>query len=59
MEVNGTVLVIVGIILIALLLFMITRNKKDRKHFESQLNEDYKKPKASEHDEDVEDLKNT
>ena len=59
MEVNGTVLVIVGIILIALLLFMITKNKKDRKHFESQLNEDYKNPKASEHDEDVEDLKNT
>ena len=59
MEVNGTVLVIVGVILVALLLIIITKNKKDRKEFENQLNEDYKKPKASEHDEDVEDLKNT
>jgi len=59
MEVNGTVLVIVGVILVALLLFIITKNRKDRKHFESQLKQDYKKPKKSEHDEDAEDLKNT
>ena len=59
MEVNGTVLVIVGVILVALLLFIITKNKKDRKEFENQLKKNYKKPKESEHDEDVEDLKNT
>ena len=59
MEVNGTVLVLVGVILVALLLFMISKNRKDRKHFESQLKQDYKKPKKSEHDEDAEDLKNT
>jgi LPXTG-motif cell wall-anchored protein len=45
MEVNGTVLVIVGVLLVALLLFIITKNRKDRKHFESQLKQDYKKPK--------------
>jgi len=59
MEVNGTTLVIVGVILIALLLFLITKNKKDRKELENQLNKDYKKPKEAEHDDDVEDLKNT
>ena len=58
MEVNGTTLVIVGVILIALLLFIITKNRKDRKEFENNLNQDYKKPKEAEHDDDVEDLKN-
>ena len=41
------------------LLLLITKNKKDRKELENQLNQDYKKPKESEHDDDVEDLKNT
>ena len=59
MEVNGTTLVIFGVILIALLMFIITKNKKDRKELENQLNQDYKKPKEAEHDEDEEDLKNT
>ena len=59
MEVDGTTLVIVGVILMALLLFLITKNKKDRKELENQLNQDYKKPKEAEHDNDAEDLKNT
>jgi preprotein translocase subunit YajC len=43
MQINGTVLAIVAIILLALMLFMVVRNKKDRKKLEDQLNQDYKK----------------
>jgi len=59
MEVSNTILVIVGVILVALLLFIIIKNKKDGKELENQLNQDYKKPKDAEHDGDEEDLKNT
>jgi hypothetical protein len=38
---------------------MVVRNKKDRKKLESQLNQDYKKPKDAEHTEDADDIKNT
>jgi large-conductance mechanosensitive channel len=59
MQINGTVLAIVAIILLALMLFMVVRNKKDRKKLEDQLNQDYKKPKNEEHTEDADDIKNT
>ena len=39
-----------------LLLFIIIRNKKDRKELENKLNQDYKKPKDEEGDVDI-DLK--
>ena len=39
-----------------LLLFIIIRNKKDRKELENKLNQDYKKPKKEEGDVDI-DLK--
>lgn len=59
MEVNGTTLVIVGVILAALLLFIIIKNKKDRKKLERKLNQDYKTPKETEHSDDPDDLKST
>jgi large-conductance mechanosensitive channel len=59
MQINGTVLAIVAIILLALMVFMVVRNKKDRKKLEHQLNHDYKKPKNEEHTEDADDIKNT
>ena len=58
MQINGTVLAIVAIILLALMVFMVVRNKKDRKKLEDQLNQDYKKPKDEEHTEDADDIKN-
>ena len=40
-------------------LFLIIKNKKDRKELESQLNQDYKKPREEEHTSDPDDIKNT
>ena len=59
MQINGTVLAIVAIVLLALMIFMVARNKKDRRKLEDQLNQDYKKPKDAEHTEDADDMKNT
>ena len=55
---NSNVLAIVAVLLLALLVFMVVKNKRDRKSFEQQMNQDYKKPKESEHGEDPDDVKN-
>jgi hypothetical protein len=59
MNLNGPVLAIIAVVLLALLLFLIIRNKKDRKELENTLNQDYKKPREEEHTDDPDDLKNT
>jgi|GEM_PF-4708443 len=38
------ILIFLGIGFIALLIFLFRRNQKDRRAFEQQLNQDYKKP---------------
>lgn len=59
MNLDWPVLGVIAVVLLALLLFVIIRNKKDRKKLEDQLNRDYKKPTEEEHTRDPDDLKNT
>ena len=49
-------IVLFGLLLAILVLFLVIRNKKDRKSFENQMNQDYKKKKEDEQDIDI-DLK--
>jgi LPXTG-motif cell wall-anchored protein len=58
LEINWPVLIIVGALLLALVIFLIVRNKKDKRNLEHQLNEDYPKPKEDEHTDDPDDVKN-
>jgi low affinity Fe/Cu permease len=45
---NWAILIPVGIVLLALLVFVIVRNNRDKDQFEEQLNNDYRKPKEDE-----------
>lgn len=53
---NWPVLIITGIILVALVLFLIRRNMKDEEKLEEQLKNDYHKPKDDEGDTDTDDM---
>ncbi len=53
---NWPVLIIVGIILIALVVFLLWRNLKDEKDFETQLKNDYHKPKEQEGDIEIDEV---
>jgi len=53
---NWAVLIPVGIILIALVVFLVYRNIKDEKKFEKQLNEDYPKSKDEEGDAEIDNV---
>lgn len=55
--INWSVLIIVGIALIALLVFLILRNKKDRADFEQKIREDYRKSPDRENENDTTDPK--
>ena len=57
MNINWPVLIIVGVVLAALVIFLIVRNRKDEKVLEHELNEDYPQPKEDEHTDDPDDLK--
>lgn len=50
---NYLVLIAAGIFIVVLLVFVIQRNKKDRKEFEQHLNEDYRKPADEENENDT------
>ncbi|MBL7702529.1 MAG: LPXTG cell wall anchor domain-containing protein [Ferruginibacter sp.] len=52
---NWTVLIIFGIAAIALVIFLVVRNKKDEKDFEEQINKDYHKAKDEEGDIKIEE----
>ena len=56
---NPFVLAVIGLVLIVLIVFLIVRNKKDRKQLEDQLNQDFKKTKDADHTSDPDDLKDT
>lgn len=51
---NWPVLIIVGIVALALIVFLTSQNIKDEKKFEKQLKDDYHKSKDEEGDTDVE-----
>ena len=57
MNINWTVIIITGIVLAALLLFLVYRNQQDKKKLVQKLNEDFKKSKDEEGDVDIEDTK--
>ena len=57
MEINWPVLIITGVVLASLLLFLVNRNRRDKKILERKLNEDFKKSKDEEGDVDIEDTK--
>lgn len=46
-----TTVILVAVAVMAIIVFLILRNKKDEKQFENNLNNDYPKPK--EHNEDI------
>ena len=52
---NWTILVIFGIAVIALIIFLVVRNKKDKEEFEEVLNENYPKPTEEKKDEEIEE----
>lgn len=42
---NWLIIIIIGVLVVALLVFLIIRNQKDEKEFEKKLNKDYPKYK--------------
>jgi len=53
---NWIILILFGIAAIALVVFLVMRNLKDKKEFEEQLNNDYRKAKDEEGDTDTEEI---
>jgi hypothetical protein len=53
---NWLIIIPVGIVVIALLIFLIRRNQKDKRDFEKKINNDYDKPKEEEGDIDTEQI---
>jgi hypothetical protein len=53
---NIPVLVITLLGALVLIVFLVVRNKKDRKDLENKLNNDYTKPKDDESDVETEDI---
>ena len=49
---NWPAIIIVGIILLALVVFLVKRNIKDEKEVEEQLKEDYPKPQVEKRDDE-------
>ena len=55
---NWPVIIIVGIILLALVVFLVKRNIKDEKEVEQQLKEDYPRPRdEGDEEENIEEMK--
>lgn len=56
---NWPILIIVGILAIALVIFLVKRNWQDEKEFEKQLDDDYPKPPHDTDDIDTDELTGT
>lgn len=52
---NWYILIPFGIVVIALIIFLVMRNQKDEKQLEEQLKNDYPKPKDDEGDIEIEE----
>jgi low affinity Fe/Cu permease len=50
---NWPIIIVVGIAVIALIIFLVVRNNKDEKVFEQQLNNDFTKPKEEGEDDEI------
>lgn len=55
---NWLIIIIFGILVIALIVFLITRNQKDEKDFEKELDNEYSKSKGELEDIEIKKLKN-
>ncbi len=53
---NWPVLIIFGIVVLALIIYLVVRNQKDEKELETQLKNDYPKTKEEEDDADTEEV---
>lgn len=53
---NWYILIPFGIVVIALIIFLVKRNQKDEKQLENQLKNDYPKPKDDKGDIEVEEV---
>ncbi len=53
---NWLIIIITGILAIALIVFLIVRNKKDKRKFKKQLNNDYPKPRSEDGDIEINEL---
>lgn len=53
---NWTVIILVGIAVVALLIFLVLRNQKDEKEVEEQLKNDYRKAKNEEGDTEIDEV---
>ncbi|CAN5543051.1 hypothetical protein BH11BAC5_BH11BAC5_50930 [soil metagenome] len=53
---NWLIIIIVGILVIALIVFLVLRNQKDEKQFEKKLDNDYPKPKSGDGDIEIDEL---
>lgn len=57
MELNLPVIILVSVAALILIIFMIRKNQKDKKQFEKEMNQDYKKHPDHENDTEIEDGK--
>jgi flagellar biosynthesis/type III secretory pathway M-ring protein FliF/YscJ len=53
---NWVIIIIVGVLAVALIVFLIIRNQKDEKEFEGELNNDYPKPRDEEGDIEIDEI---
>jgi large-conductance mechanosensitive channel len=53
MQISTPVIVVISLILIALVVFIIVRNRKDEKELEQQLDKDFGRPPKHQDDEDI------
>lgn len=55
MNISLLAFIVVIVILALLVIFIVIRNRKDEKELTEKLNEDYKKPKSTHSDIEIED----
>lgn len=53
---NWLIMILFGIAAIALIIFMIRRNLKDKKEFEQKIQHDYRKPKNDNGDIEIDEV---
>ena len=53
MQIRWEIIAVIGFALVALIVFVIARNKKDKEKLEEQLKQDYEKPRHHEDDQDT------
>lgn len=53
---NWPIIIVVGIAVIALIVFLVMRNQKDEKQFEQQVTNDFPKAKDEEGDTEVDEV---